>query len=350
MHKVKIGFLGCGFMGQLAHMQNYARLDDCEIVAVADSKLCQARMVAAAYGIPNVYDNYSDMLSNLEIDAVVAAQPFTNHVNVVPDILNAGKHVFTEKPLCVYAEHGTALVEAAKKSGKIHMVGYHKRSDPATEYAKNIIDSWKSTGEMGKMKYVRITMPPGDWVGGCSGMIRTDEPAHKINPEPVPDGISEKTNRLYNGFVNYYIHQVNLMRYLMGEDYKLTFADRSGVLMAVESKSGICGTIEMAPYSTSDDWQEKATVCFEKGWISIELPAPLASQQAGKVTVFTDNGNGGIFTTPRLKNVHAMKNQAMNFIKAVKGEKAAPCLSDEALRDLEIAMDYIQYKNINYGE
>ncbi|MHC1695241.1 MAG: hypothetical protein AB9835_08210 [Eubacteriales bacterium] len=114
------------------------------------------------------------------------------------------------------------------------------------------------------------------------------------------------------------------------------------MLLTVQSKSGVCGIIEMASYSTSDDWQEEAMVCFERGWVKVGLPAPLASQQAGKVTVFTDNG-AGVFTSPRLPNVHAMKNQASNFIKAIKGEKNAPCLSSEAVKDLDFAMDYVNF-------
>jgi len=153
---------------------------------------------------------------------------------------------------------------------------------------------------------------------------------------------------MYVKFVNYYIHQVNLLRFLMGEDYKLTFADRTGVLLAAESVGTSCaedhiaGLIEMEAFKTTDDWQEQALVCFEKGWIRIELPAPLASQQAGKVTVFNNSGAQGFSVSPRLPNTHAMLNQARNFIKAVQGEKPAPCVSDEAVRDLEIAMDYIR--------
>ena len=54
----------------------------------------------------------------------------------------------------------------------------------------------------------------------------------------MPDYFDKSTGDAYNAFVNYYIHQVNAMRFLLGEPYKVTFADKSGVLMAVESTSG----------------------------------------------------------------------------------------------------------------
>ena len=344
--KVKLGFLGCGFMGQLAHMQNYAALDTCEIVALTDTKQEQAKKVAQAYFIPKVYANAAEMLADPEIDAVVAAQYFGNHVNIVGDVLNAGKHLLTEKPLCIYPQNGKALVECAAKNKRIHMVANHKRSDPAAEYALDVIKKWKASGEMGKLQYIRITMPPGDWVGGATGVnkpISTSEEYPKFTPEQIPYGVDPAISEKYVGFVNYYIHQVNMMRYLLGEDFKLTFGDKSGVLLAVESLSGVCGAIEMATYSSTDSWQESAMACFEKGYVFFSLPAPLASQRAGEVTIFTDNGGGGMFTSPALPNVSAMRNQAMNFIKAVKGEIAPPCPSSEALKDLEFALDYINY-------
>ena len=356
MQKVKLGFLGCGFMGQLAHMINYSALDSCEIVAVTDVKQRQSAMVAEAYGIPKVYAGAGEMLADPAIDAVVAAQPFDNHVNVVRDVLNAGKHILTEKPLCVYPQNGKALVECAEKNNKIHMVANHKRSDLAIEYTHKLIQSWKQSGEMGKMRYIRITMPPGDWVAGAVGNrkpILSDEPNVEYVHEPIPAGFDPKLSKDYISFVNYYIHQVNMMRFLLGEDYKLTFADKSGVLLVTESFSGVGGIIEMAPYNTTDSWQESLIVCFEKGYIQVDLPAPLASQQAGKVTVFTDNGgggnggagngSGGIYSSPALPNVSAMRNQAINFIKAINGEIDPPCPSAEALKDLEFAVEYIQF-------
>jgi predicted dehydrogenase len=341
--KVKIGFIGVGFMGQLAHLQNYVQLPDCEVVAIADAKIEQAKKVAAAYGVSRVYQDYHELLADKEIVGVVASQQYRNHVNIVPDILNAGKHVMTEKPLTLFAENARPLVDLAKAKNLIHMVGYHKRSDPASELCKEFITEATKSGIWGKLKYIRITMPPGDWVGGSKGAISTNEAYPNIEWEKTPDGIDQKTFDEYNTFVNYYIHQVNLMRFFLGEDYKVVFADKKGVLLVTESDSGITGTIEMEPYSTSGSWQEKITVFFDRAYIEVELPAPLASQQAGKLTIFTDlNDEGGKYTIPVLPNVHAMKNQANNFIRALKGEKEPPCSSREAILDLEVAMDYIK--------
>ena len=129
------------------------------------------------------------------------------------------------------------------------------------------------------------------------------------------------------------------MRYVLGEDYQLTFADKH--FFSAKSESGVNCILELEPFSTSVDWQEYALVCFERGWVRIDLPAPLAMQIAGTVTVYEDKGWDSGFRHPVMPNVCAMRNQAKNFCLAVKGERAAPCQSFEAVKDLRIAEDYI---------
>jgi hypothetical protein len=94
----------------------------------------------------------------------------------------------------------------------------------------------------------------------------------------------------------------------------------------------------MSPYECWKDWQESALVCFEKGWIKIDLPAPLAANRAGRVEMYTDKG--AFF--PQLPPIHAMRQQAINFVRAIKGEIKPLCEAAEVLEDLKIARDYIR--------
>jgi predicted dehydrogenase len=343
--KLKLGFVGTGGMGQMAHLSNYAILkDECEVVAIAEPRPQLAQIVAARYGIPQVFNSHEELLQHGGVDAIVAAQPYTRHSILIPDILRAGIPVFTEKPLTLSVDAGERLASLGEELGVLHMVGYHKRSDPAMVYAQKIVQEWKQSGEFGKLNYIRVTMPPGDWVAGADMPLGTDEPGVIGELEPLPQEFDEPTGKKYDAFVNYYIHQVNYIRFLLGEPYKVTFADRSGVLLAGESESGVCVTLEMAPYSTSIEWHEGIFIAFEKGFIRIELPAPLVRQIAGKVIVMRDNGKAApSYSEPIMPTLSAMRNQAKNFLAAVRGERPAPCTAKEALEDLKIARDYIQF-------
>ena len=343
--KVRIGFVGVGSMGQCAHLRNYVTVPECAVVALAELRPILGRKVAAKYGVPHVYPSAQEMLQAEKLDAIVASQPFTRHGQLIPELLAAGVPIFTEKPLASSVPVGRQVAQAVAASGTWHMVGYHKRSDPATMYAVAEIDRLKASGELGALRYIRITMPAGDWVAaGFTDLIRSDESLPDLAYDPAPANMSAEAFRDYVSFVNYYIHQVNLMRHLLGEPYRVTYADPSGVLLAGQSESGAACTIEMSPYQTTIDWQESALVCFERGYVKLELPAPLAANRPGRLELFRDPGNGATPETrvPQLPWIHAMRQQAMNFVAAVKGERKPPCEATEALEDLRVARAYIR--------
>lgn len=346
--KLKIGFVGVGGMGQCAHLRNYASpslSSECEVVALAEVRPNLAREVAARYGVPRVYESHEQLLANEQLDAIVASQPFTRHGVLVPELAKAGIPIFTEKPIASSILTGEKIVRALEESKTWLMLGYHKRSDPATEYAKSTIEEWKQTGEFGKMKYIRLAMPPGDWIaGGFNDFINSNDPAGSLEFDPAPADMDAATAGEYEAFVNYYIHQVNLLRHLLGESYTVSYADPSKVLFIAHSASGIPCTIEMAAYNTTIDWQETALVAFEKGYVKLELPAPVVLNRAGQVEILKDPGNGAVPVTfrPTMPWVHAMRNQALNFLKAVRGEAPAPCLAAEGLEDIRIAREYLR--------
>jgi predicted dehydrogenase len=347
MEKVRIGFVGTGFMGQCAHLINYSQLDECRVTAIAEVRPQLGEAVAARYGVEKVYRSHTEMLANEELDGIVASQPFWRHGVLLPDLFEAGVPVFTEKPLSCSVEAGEGILAALQRSSGRHFLGYHKRSDPASLFAREEIQRLQESGELGAMRYVRILMPAGDFIAsGDSHCIRTDEPPPEGARDPLPADMDEATQGDYSSFVNYYIHQVNLMRYLLGEDYRVSYADPSGVVLAVQSDNGMAGTIEMSPYRTSIDWQEEALIAFERGYIRLELPAPLATNRSGKVTLLRDPGEGAVPETvvPQLPWIHAMRQQALHFVRAVRGEAVPLSETEEGLKDLQVARDYISMR------
>ncbi len=344
MGKVRIGFVGVGGMGQCAHLRNYAALAQCQVVAIAEIRHELAAKVAAKYGVPNVYPNHMAMLEAEELDGIVASQPYSRHGVLLPDLFGKGVPVLTEKPLTCSLEAGEAILAALKAGKARHFVGYHKRSDPATMYAKREIERLKATGELGAMKYVRILMPAGDWVAnGFLDLLSSEDTMPPLQYDPQPADMGPETRKEYDAFVNYYIHQVNLMRHLLGENYKVSYADPSKVLFVVHSDSGVAGTVEMSPYCTTIDWQEEALVAFERGYVRVTLPAPLASNRPGHVTVYRDPGDGATpeCIEPTLPWVHAMRQQAINFVDAIQGASTPLCEASEAFEDLKVAKDYM---------
>ena len=85
-------------------------------------------------------------------------------------------------------------------------------------------------------------------------------------------------------------------------------------------------------------------MAFERGYIRLRLPAPLARNRAGEATLFRDPGGGEPPQTivPQFPWVHAMRQQAEHFVAFVRGETVPLCEAEEALDDLRIAEAFIE--------
>jgi predicted dehydrogenase len=301
----------------------------CEVVALAEIREGLGRKVARRHGIPRVFASHRDLLAagDLELDGIVAIQTFGLHIDIIPELLKRGVPVLTEKPLADTLENARVIASVANDTGTPLYQAYHKRSDPAAARAARLIADWKAGGRYGALRYIRITMPPGDWsADGFRHGLKTTETYASNWGDGSP----------YAKFINYYIHQVNLMRFLLDEDYDVTFADPDAIVLVTRSAGGISGVLECGPYTTTLDWQEQALICFERAWIRIELPAPLVVNRPGRITVFTDGkGEEPLQVRPVLPPHDAMRCQAENFLKAIRGEPNPLCRFEDSLKDLE---------------
>ena len=343
--KVRIGFVGGGFMGQLAHISNYAKLEDVELVALAEGRPELAKKVADRYGIGEVYSNHKELLANAEIDAVVAIMHFNLHHAVVPDILNAGKHLITEKPICVDPKKGAEMVKLAEEKSVIYYVGYMKRSDAGTRYVKSQIDEWKDSGDVGDMRYIRCHAAMADWTWGIEPPISSGEsyPEYENETvEPPPDWMTKEEGNQYVGFINFWIHQVNLLRHLAGEDYKLTHVSENGLLLIGETESGASINLEMNTRTIKSSWEEEFSVYFPKAEASLSLAAPLHKQMEGKVRIVTEGETGPVSSEPFVGTGWGFADQARMFVEAVRGDRPVLSPASHAVKDLKIAEDYIR--------
>ena len=321
-------------MGQAAHLRNYVTLPDCRVVALAEKRPQLAAEVARRFGVERVYNGHEALLANEEVDGIVAIQQFETHVRLVPELLTKGVPVLTEKPLASTVAEGEAILAAVHGCSTRLYLAYHKRCDPAIQYAKGKMAGWDDSGEVGALRYIRITMPPGDWsMQAFASNVTTSE---TYETGAAPGGWNE-----YGVFVNYYIHQVNLFRFLFDEDYQVLYADPAGITMTVRSASGVMGVLEMAPFHTSLDWQESVLIGYEKGWIRVELPAPLAIDRPGSVSVYQEGPGGPTTVIPTLQPWHGMRKQASHFLSALRGEPNSLCKAEDGLKDLVTARQYL---------
>jgi predicted dehydrogenase len=126
-------------------------MPNAEIFAVCDIIPEVAREVAKKLNVRHVFTDYNEMLKLDEIDVVDICTPNDVHCPAAVASLNAGKHVFVEKPIARTAVEAQAIVDAAKKNGKKLQVGQCIRFDSASQTLKGFVDA----GEMGEVYYAR---------------------------------------------------------------------------------------------------------------------------------------------------------------------------------------------------
>jgi predicted dehydrogenase len=341
--KLRIGFVGAGRMGQLAHIRSYALLhEECELVALAEPRARTAELVAKRFGIGRVFRDHRELLESVEVDGLVAPQPYLHHLTLLPELYPHVRHLFTEKPLALTASTGDRLVELAGEHGCVHMLGYHRRSDPATREAKRMVESWKENGELGELRYLRICYSDGDWIGNVHGeYIETDERPPTFVPEEV-DGDEERVWALHDS-TDKLVHPLNLLRHFLGEEYRIDYVHRSGRLIALESESGIPATIEVTPYRRTVGFDEELLVAFERGYVKLRVAPALARNRAGTVEIYRDRGDGTTPETvrPELRWVDPMRAQAADFLRVCRGEAPPPTGVAEAGLDIHLVAEIV---------
>ncbi len=152
MSKVRIGIIGTGQIGK-HHIHTYSAIEDAEIVGLCDVRLDEATRVAQQYNVPYVTSDYHELLRRDDIDAVDVCLHNRLHMPVTIDALEAGKHVYCEKPMSwTYAE-SKQMIAAAERTGKKLAIQLGTIFEPETRAARRLIDE----GYLGRLYYVKCT-------------------------------------------------------------------------------------------------------------------------------------------------------------------------------------------------
>jgi UDP-N-acetylglucosamine 3-dehydrogenase len=141
---IKVGVIGTGAMGQ-NHVRIYSEMENVELAGISDVDQKRVEAMAAQFKT-KAFTDYKKMLAE-GLDAVSVVVPTKLHTQVVLDALDLGTHILVEKPIADTAENAELMIEAAKKAGKILMVGHIERFNPAVIKLKEIMDS----GTLGKI-------------------------------------------------------------------------------------------------------------------------------------------------------------------------------------------------------
>ncbi len=151
---IRVGVIGTGAISQIVHVPIFAEREDVELVAVADADLHKAEALSRRFKVPIVCDA-DTLIAREDLDAVVICTP--NHLHEVMAIaaLEAGKHVFVERPLATTSTGAARVIQAAERSGRVLVAGMPHRFRPGVAALRDFV----AGGELGEVYAVR-----GSWM------------------------------------------------------------------------------------------------------------------------------------------------------------------------------------------
>jgi predicted dehydrogenase len=162
---VRIGVVGLGYWGpNLA--RNFDALPEAELRYVCDASEEARERWGAQFSEARAVGELDELLGDPELDGVAIATHVPTHAGLAKRVLEAGKHCFVEKPLAQSVSEAEEVVEAARDSGQVLMVGHLLEYHPGLDKLKEIADS----GDLGQIHYIysnRVNL----------GKIRADENA-----------------------------------------------------------------------------------------------------------------------------------------------------------------------------
>lgn len=240
----KTGIIGYGTMGKIRH-QAIKELGIAEVVAISEPA------VTLDSKLPNL--THDKIINHPDIDIIIVCTPNFLNKKLTIDALNAGKHVFCEKPPAFTGDDVREIQQAEEKSGRKLMYGFNHRHHDSIMYMKKLIDG----GEYGKVL----------WSRGRYGKSVTDDFFNqwRAKKELAGGGI----------LMDQGIHMLDLFLYLSG-DYDIVKAEVSNLYwkMDVEDnayvilKDSITGRVASL-HSTMSQWRHlfSLEVFLEKGYM-----------------------------------------------------------------------------------
>ena len=189
---IKVGLIGCGFMGGM-HSACYDAIDGAKVVAVADVRPEKAEEIAKVHGA-EIYATGMDLIANADVDVVDICLPTYLHTEHAVAAMKAGKNVFVEKPVCLNEEECELLLATEKETGAKVQIGQVIRFWDEYVWLKEAYDK-REYGEIQSAVFKRLSSyPTWAWEGWLHDASKSGSMA-----------------------LDLHIHDVDFMRYLMGE-------------------------------------------------------------------------------------------------------------------------------------
>lgn len=329
---LKVGIIGCGKISELRHAPEYTENPNCQLVGFYDFVPERAKALAKQYNA-KAFGSVQALLDS--VDAVSICSANNAHASATIQALENGKHVLCEKPMATTLADCEAMVAAAKKNGKLLMLGHNQVFAKAHVKARELIQA----GEIGRPLMFHTTFGhsgPEIWTGTGNTWF------------------FDKKRAVLGVLADLGIHKTDLMHFLLDDEIvkvsatiktlHKTYPDGSPItvddnaLCLYETKKGVVGTLHVSwtLYNSRED--NSSRIYGTEGLLRLydDPDCPLILERKdGSVVRFDD-------VEPIITNDEQKKGQRRStgvidaFVNAIVNGAPTPASGEQALKAMRV--------------
>jgi predicted dehydrogenase len=320
---LRVAVIGVGSMGK-NHARVYAELPDVELVGVSDVSLETARAIGDQYGAP-AYADYRQMLAVEKPEAVSIVVPTALHEEAAMASLEAGAHLLIEKPIAATVDEGRRIIQRARELERVLMVGHIVRFNPAMQELKKKLEA----GELGRIFQIFCRR-----AGPFPARIRDVGVVVDLAP-----------------------HDVDVMRFLLGEDPKRVYAETEQRIHTehedllfglLRFPHGVTGALEinwLTPTKVRETLVLGECGLFRVDDLTQDLYFYENAQAAGELWGGLRTLKGvseGSMMRYTVQRYEPLKAELQAFMRAVGGEIPVPVTGEDGLAALRLALALVE--------
>ncbi len=321
---LKVAVVGTGFISEY-HINGLKTVGDADVVALVGRNAEKTKMRAAEFGIGRAETDYSGILQDSSIDAIVIATPDNTHHAMTIAALETGKAVLLQKPMALTSAECRDLLAAQKRTDGSLTVSFMHRYFAEVQWLKELLDK----GVLGALYNIRIrnATPGADWADWF------------FQPGNVAGGVAMQLG----------VHGIDLIQYLLGpitavsarvstlcpnrrlKDGRLVSNPlEDNVLAHYETARGAMVSHEMSYTEAAGCDRFRLEVYGEKGTVWLR-------SERGKAAIYlTDDEGHGEWTTPQLGDPPFGQEHHAHWVSMALGKIPADDTGIAGLSSIEI--------------
>lgn len=357
MSRIKVAVAGAGLIAQLEHIPNLLFLKSrYEVIGVADPSAKTRTLIQERHGL-RTYPSVEELLATRP-DAVVIAAPDSYHAEIAGTALDAGIHVFCEKPLSLSVADIDDLIRRRDASRRVLQVGYMKRWDPSYELLLEEVD-----GLGDRLRFIAVEVnDPDSWpFSQHQEFFRADDVPRALAEEnkarlvrqverAIGAGVDDAAILGYaESYASSMIHDLNVVMGLLERMNISNYRPISGsifcggrgtgAVMAINGSQAIAQLSHVVVPKLAN-YQERISLFFDDRRFELVFPSPYLNHFPTRLTSFKSDGMKLSQTEQRNGFQEPFVRELVGFWDAIVSGAKVRNTAEHARRDIAMVSSF----------